>query len=153
MMPTTSEASTPSRSAIRRAESTRTPVVNELQLRFKSTATSDFRQPDQPSPICSAKLGYPILTFMRILRLSAFLVLSLFLSAQVPAHKAQMPSPLHAQDNIGRPDPKRAQKAAERGDKAAAAASASREAQTGSARRYQDGLRTTGRTVRREGGF
>src|SRR5438874_13685445 len=54
MMPTTSEASTPSRSAIRRAESTRTPVVNELQLRFKPTATSDFRQPDQPS--CRRKM-------------------------------------------------------------------------------------------------
>src|SRR5947208_1338574 len=69
--------------------------------------------------LCEVRLSY--LTFMRILRLSAFLVLSLFLSAQVPAHQAQMPSPLHAQDNIGSPDPKRAQKAAERGDKAAAA--------------------------------
>src|SRR5437660_1335798 len=69
--------------------------------------------------LCEVRLSY--LTFMRILRLSAFLVLSLFLSSQVPAHQAQMPSPLHAQDNIGRPDPKRAQKAAERGDKAAAA--------------------------------
>src|SRR5437899_9562462 len=69
--------------------------------------------------LCEVRLSY--LTFMRILRLSAFLVLSLFLSSQVPAPQAQMPSPLHAQDNIGRPDPKRAQKAAERGDKAAAA--------------------------------
>src|SRR5216684_5734312 len=38
MMPTTREASTPSRSAIRRAESTKTPVVSYLQLQFKCTA-------------------------------------------------------------------------------------------------------------------
>src|SRR5438132_2366151 len=58
--------------------------------------------------------------FMRILRLSAFLVLSLLLDAQDPA-QAQTPTPSQSQATIVRPDPKRAQKAAERGDKAAAA--------------------------------
>ncbi len=61
--------------------------------------------------------------FMRILRLSASVVLtvlSLLLDAQNPA-QAQAPSPSQAQATVVRPDPKRAQKAAERGDKAAAA--------------------------------
>jgi len=58
--------------------------------------------------------------FMRILRLSASLVLSLLLCVQVPA-QAQAPSSSQAQSGTVRPDLKRAQKAAERGDKAAAA--------------------------------
>ena len=45
-MPTTSEASTPSRRAIRKAESKWTPVVNQLQLRLKFTLISYLRQPD-----------------------------------------------------------------------------------------------------------
>src|SRR5467141_3416965 len=55
-MPTTREASTPSRSAISRAESTKTPVVNDLQLQFKCTAPRDFRQPDQLGPIYPSRL-------------------------------------------------------------------------------------------------
>ena len=58
--------------------------------------------------------------FMRILRLSASLVLSLLLCVQVPA-QAQAPSSSQAESGTVRPDLKRAQKAAERGDKAAAA--------------------------------
>src|SRR5260370_8909352 len=122
-MPTTSEASMPSRSAISRAENTKTPVVNDLQLQFKCTATSNFRQPDQLGRICSVELGYPSLMFMRILRLSASVVLtvlSLLLDAQNPA-QAQASPPSQAQATIVHPDPKRAQKAAEHGDKAPAA--------------------------------
>jgi len=58
--------------------------------------------------------------FMRILRLSASLVLSQVLCVQVPA-QAQAPSSSQAESGTVRPDLKRAQKAAERGDKAAAA--------------------------------
>jgi Flp pilus assembly secretin CpaC len=55
---------------------------------------------------------------MRTLRLSASLLLSLLLCQQLPT-QAQAPSQL--QDTTVRPDPKRAQKAAERGGKAEAA--------------------------------
>src|SRR5437879_7197067 len=60
MMPTTREASTPSRSAISRAESTKTPVVNDLQLRLNLILSADQRQPDQFGPNCSTGLGYPV---------------------------------------------------------------------------------------------
>src|SRR5713101_1999945 len=56
---------------------------------------------------------------MRTIRLSTSLLLSLLLCAQVPA---QAPSPSQLKDTMVRPDPKRAHKAAERGDKAQAAA-------------------------------
>src|SRR5207245_9267707 len=60
-MPTTREASTPSRSATRRAESTESPVVNNLQLLNKCTVPRDFRQPDQLGPISlTPGLGYPV---------------------------------------------------------------------------------------------
>src|SRR5258708_29446020 len=55
---------------------------------------------------------------MRTIRLSTSLLLSLLLCEQVPA---QAPSPSQLQAAIVRPDPKRAHKAAERGDKAQAA--------------------------------
>src|SRR5713101_3338758 len=55
---------------------------------------------------------------MRAFRQSAYLFLSLLLCTQVPA---QAPSPSQLQAAIVRPDPKRAQKAAELGDKAEAA--------------------------------
>jgi tetratricopeptide (TPR) repeat protein len=55
---------------------------------------------------------------MRTIRLSTSLLLSLLLGAQVPA---QAPSPSQLQGTMVRGDPKRAQKAAERGDKAEAA--------------------------------
>ena len=57
---------------------------------------------------------------MRTLRLSASLLLSLLLCAQVPA-PAQAPSPSQLQADRLRPDPKRAEKAAEQGGKAEAA--------------------------------
>src|SRR6266699_1756527 len=63
---------------------------------------------------CRVRLSY--LTLMRTLRRSASLLLSLLLCAQVPA---QTPSPLNGA--TVHPDPKRAQKAAGRGDKAVAA--------------------------------
>ncbi len=55
---------------------------------------------------------------MRTIRTSTSLLLSLLLCAQVPA---QTPSPSQLQATMVRPDPKRAQKAVERGDKAQAA--------------------------------
>src|SRR5260370_9940427 len=55
---------------------------------------------------------------MRTIRLSTSLLLSLLLCEQVPA---QAPSPSQLQATIVRPDPKHAQRAAERGDKAQAA--------------------------------
>src|SRR5713101_9355031 len=55
---------------------------------------------------------------MRTFRQSAYLFLSLLLCTQVPA---QAPSPSQLQAAMVRPDPKRAQKAAELGDKAEAA--------------------------------
>src|SRR5437899_4266519 len=67
--------------------------------------------------LCGVTLSY--LMFMRILRLSASLLLSLLLCAQAPA-EAQAPSRSQAEGATVRPDLKRAQKAAERGDKAAA---------------------------------
>src|SRR5689334_10938686 len=68
---------------------------------------------------CGVRLSY--LTFMCILRLSgASLILSFLLSAQHPV-QAQAPSLSHAEAIVVRPDPKHAQKAAEGGDKAAAA--------------------------------
>src|SRR5437899_8437601 len=60
MMPTTSAASTPSRSAMRKAESTLSPVVNHLQLRFQSTP--DRRPPSTgliQSDLLGCRLGYP----------------------------------------------------------------------------------------------
>src|SRR5258708_39719728 len=118
MMPTTREASTPSRSAISRAESTKTPVVNHLQLQIKCTASRDFRQPDQSSPICPRCLGYPILMLMRTFRPSTAALLSLLLCGQAPS---QAPPSTPLQGTAVHPDPKRAQKAAERGDKSEAA--------------------------------
>src|SRR5260370_33241834 len=55
---------------------------------------------------------------MRTIRLSNSLLLSLLLCGQVPA---QAPAPPQPQAPRVRPDPKRAQKAAEQGDKAEAA--------------------------------
>src|SRR6266436_3965772 len=67
--------------------------------------------------LCGVRLSY--LMFMRILRLSASLFLSLLLCVPVPA-QAQAPSSSQAESGTVRPDLKRAQKATERGDKAAA---------------------------------
>src|SRR2546430_6573588 len=67
--------------------------------------------------LCEVRLSY--LTFMRILRLSTFLVLSLLLDLKGPT-QAQAPPSSQSQATAVHPDFKRAQKAAERGDKAAA---------------------------------
>src|SRR5712664_3705892 len=58
------------------------------------------------------------LMLMRTIRLSTSLLLSLLLCTQVPA---QAPSPSQLKDTMVSPDPNRAHKAAERGDKAQAA--------------------------------
>src|SRR5437899_5969932 len=67
--------------------------------------------------LCGVTLSY--LMFMRILRLSASLLLSLLLCAQAPA-EAQAPSRSQAEGAPVPPELARAQKAAERGAKAAA---------------------------------
>src|SRR5256886_9668814 len=67
--------------------------------------------------LCEVRLSY--LTFMRILRLSTFLVLSLLIDVQDPT-QAQAPPSSQSQATAVHPDPKRAQKASGRGDKAAA---------------------------------
>src|SRR5438094_4454724 len=68
--------------------------------------------------LCEVRLSY--LTFMRILRLSTVLVLSRLMDVQGPT-QAQAPPSSQSQATAVHPDPKRAQKAAGRGDKAAAA--------------------------------
>ena len=68
--------------------------------------------------LCEVRLSY--LTFMRILRFSTFLVLSLLMDVQ-GSTQAQAPPSSQSQATAVHPDSKRAQKAAERGDKAAAA--------------------------------
>src|SRR5713101_971532 len=119
MMPTTRAASTPSRSAIRKAESTESPLVNDLQLRFKCIAPKLFRQPDQLGPIsqCCNRLScrLPMRTLCQGLSL---LLAILLLGAQLPA---RAPQTSRLEPSTVRPDSKRAQKAAERGEKAEAA--------------------------------
>src|SRR5438874_599222 len=68
--------------------------------------------------LCEVRVSY--LTFMRILRLSTFLVLSLLMDVQ-GSTQAQAPPSSQSQATAAHPDTKRAQKAAERGDEAAAA--------------------------------
>src|SRR6266496_4174919 len=119
MMPTTRAASTPSRSAIRKAESTESPLVNHLQLHFKCIAPKLFRQPDQLGPISQCGNGLSCRLSMRTLCQCLSLLLSiLLLAAQLPARAPQ--TSRHEPSTV-RPDPKRAQKAAERGEKAEAA--------------------------------
>src|SRR6266850_2547072 len=117
-MPTTREASTPSRSAIRKAESTKTPVVSHLQLQFKCTALTDFRQPGPGWSylLFRVRLSCPML--MRTTLLGTLLLLLILPCPQLPA---QVPSPSEAQAPMVRPDPKRAQKATERGEQSEAA--------------------------------
>src|SRR5229473_902827 len=119
MMPTTRAASTPSRSAIRKAESTESPLVNDLQLHFKCIAPKLFRQPDQLGPIslCCNRLSCRLPMRALCQGLSSLLAI-LLLAAQLPARAPQ--TSRHEPSTV-RPDPKRAQKAAERGEKAEAA--------------------------------
>src|SRR2546421_6943262 len=117
-MPTTREASTPSRSAIRKAESTKTPVVNHLQLQFKCTALTDFRQPGPGWSYLLFRVRLSCLMLMRTTLLCTPLLLLILPCPQLPA---QVCSPSQAQAPIMRPDPKRAQQATERGDKSEAA--------------------------------
>ena len=65
--------------------------------------------------LCGVRVSY--LTLMRALRLSASLVLSLLLDLKGPT-QAQAPPSSQSQATAVHPDFKRAQKAAERGDKA-----------------------------------
>src|SRR5437867_1698889 len=119
MMPTTRAASTPSRSAIRKAESTESPLVNHLQLHFKCIAPKLFRQPDQLGPIsqCCNRLSCRLP--MRTLCQGLSLLLAILLhGAQLPA---RAPQTSRFEPSTVRPDAKRAQKAAERGEKAEAA--------------------------------
>src|SRR5713226_5558053 len=125
MMPTMSAASTPSRRAIRNAETNETPVVSNLQLQCKCTALAYLRQPDQTSPLSSHQDGFSDNSTMTALvsRRFSSLVLSLLLPftqalAQELAPASAGPSEQSQLHAPPRPDPKRAQKAAERGEKA-----------------------------------
>src|SRR5216683_714657 len=125
MMPTMSAASTPSRRAIRNAETKETPVVSNLQLQCKCTALAYLRQPDQTSPLSSHQDGFSDNSTMTALvsRRFSSLVLSLLLPftqalAQELAPASAGPSEQSQLHAPPRPDPKRAQKAAERGEKA-----------------------------------
>src|SRR6266571_1530341 len=122
MMPTTSAASTPSRTAIRNAENTGFPVVNDLQLQIRvyrilaacvnRTVLVRFLS-IQNTLFCLLRMG--------TLRQALSLILSsLLLFSQVSA-QSQPPASPQTAPHRGRPDPKRARKAAEQGEKAEAA--------------------------------
>src|SRR6266702_1559195 len=102
MMPTTRAASTPSRSAIRKAESTESPLVNDLQLRFKCIAPKLFRQPDQLGPISLWRNRLSCRLPMRTLCQGLSLLLSiLLLAAQLPA---RVPQTSRLEPSTVRPD-------------------------------------------------
>src|SRR5207249_8523511 len=120
-MPTTSEASTPSRSETRKAESTGTPVVIQLQLSFKLTLISYLRQPDQPGPISSRyntlTMAWPQISRAAAALLSSALLVCAPLPGQQPAQagtqgQSQEPAKVHPTPQSLKafaPDPKRAQ--------------------------------------------
>src|SRR5215469_12246831 len=132
MMPTTSAASTPSRSAIRNAESTSGPaglVVNHLQLRTRvyPRRTPKVNRTDlvlfDSARKSSTRNRLFCLMRMRPLRQGLSLILSALLlpcqtfgQAATSSPPAQQASPQQAH-----PDLKRARRAADRGEKAEAA--------------------------------
>src|SRR6266568_8401542 len=133
MMPTTSAASTPSRSAIRKAESTDCPVglvVSHLQLRFRVYLRTALQVNRTNSVLFAfAHNRNPwnklfCLLRMEFLRQALSLILSGLLLSSPTFGQAQAPkSPPSSQEPAQRahPDVKRARRAAERGEKAEAA--------------------------------
>src|SRR5258708_5588626 len=122
MMPTTSAASTPSRRAMRKAESTGCPVVNELQLRIRVyrilaayvNRTISVRYP---------RVWNRLFCFLRmdtLRQVLSVILSSLLLFSQLSA-QSQPPAPPQAPPERLRPDPKPARKAAAQGEKAEAA--------------------------------
>src|SRR5579859_3133028 len=127
MMPTTREASTPSRRAMRKAESKDSPVVIHLQLQSKSTLCTDFRQPDQSSPLSPRRHGRidgPVHSIMILVRIrqAASLLLAILLSCAQSSAQTQA-SPRETTANEAQlqmtphPNPKYAKKLAALGDK------------------------------------
>src|SRR5579864_1379633 len=133
MMPTTSAASTPSRSAIRNAESTGypvSPVVNDLQLQIRVyprralyvNRTNLVRFPQSQNRLfCFVRMS--ILRQGLSVALSSLLLFSQASSAQSepPASQVASQAPSQALTERVKPDAKRARKAAEQGEKAEAA--------------------------------
>src|SRR5467141_1578927 len=121
MMPTTRAASTPSRRAMRKAASKESPVENDLQLQIPVYASLTATVKPHSPPISSRRMMLSRASqYMNLapLRQAASLVLSLLLCLSTPAQQPQLSST--APNAIVRPDPKRAQKLAERGEKAEA---------------------------------
>src|SRR5213080_271373 len=135
MMPTTSAASTPSRSAIRNAESTDCPVglvVSHLQLRIQVYLSRAFQVNRTNSVLFHSARNFSAWNTlfcplrMGSLRQAVSLILSgLLLSSQAfgQAQKPAPPPPSKGQEPAQRvrPDLKQARRAAERGEKAEAA--------------------------------
>src|SRR5690242_2890984 len=122
MMPTTSAASTPSRRAIRKAESTGYPVVNDLQLQirvYRILAACVNRTILVRFPFVQNRLS--CFLHMGALRQALSLILSSLLVFSPIAAQSQSASspqdPPQARPEPVRPDPKRARKAAEQGEK------------------------------------
>src|SRR5579864_5657144 len=124
MMPTTSAASTPSRSAIRNAESTGypvSPVVNDLQLQIRVyprralyvNRTNLVRFPQSQNRLfCFVRMS--ILRQGLSVALSSLLLFSQASSAQSepPASQVASQAPSQALTERVKPDAKRARKAA-----------------------------------------
>src|SRR6266480_4561780 len=122
MMPTTSAASTPSRRAIRKAESTGYPVVNDLQLQirvYRILAACVNRTVLVRFPFIQNRLSC-FLHMGSIHQALSLILSSLLVFSQVAAPSQPPASPQTAPQRV-RPDPKRARKAAEQGEKAEAA--------------------------------
>src|SRR6266702_1409714 len=124
MMPTTRAASTPSRSAIRNAESTDCPVcpvVNDLQLQIRVYLSRTF-QVNRTNLVRFLSRRNRLFCFLHMgtVRQAVWLTLSsLVLFSQSSFAQSQPPAPQPPAERV-RPDPKRARKAAEQGEKAEA---------------------------------
>src|SRR5712691_4029425 len=121
MMPTTRAASTPSRRAMRKAGSKGSPVESDLQLQFQFTRPRAGRQADCCFNGGSRRMLAPSCDVPKVMksllaRQTAALLLCLLLCGPMPLG-AQTSSPGQSAGMV-RVDPKRAQRAMERGIRA-----------------------------------
>src|SRR6266516_845966 len=132
MMPTTRAASTPSRSATRNAESTDDPVcpvVSNLQLQIRVYLSRTF-QVNRTNSVRFPPGRNRLFCFLHMATLrqaSSLTLSSLVLFSQLSFAQSQPPAAQAPAERV-RPDPKRARKAAEQGEKAEAALAAYEEA-------------------------
>src|SRR2546429_2560259 len=125
MMPTTRAASTPSRSATRNAESTDDPVcpvVSNLQLQIRVYLSRTF-QVNRTNSVRFPPGRNRLFCFLHMATLrqaSSLTLSSLVLFSQLSFAQSQPPAAQAPAERV-RPDPKRARKAAEQGEKAEAA--------------------------------